>query len=352
MERTRNYAFDILRILATICIVFHHYQQVTGAYFENRINFCNGRFYFGYVVEFFFLLSGFFMYHYIKKIFAGMTFRDFILPRLIRLLPLVLLSGIFYEICLGIYKLLYGEDWFGIKITIWGVIINALGIQDGWVFQNPCVNNVTWYVSVLILCYVTFYIATCFGKNLKIPCVYLYIFIILLGCGVQTYGINLPFFNQSSARGYYSFFTGILLAMYLKKHEVTKKSVVGSTGIIIGFISILVLKSEWIENGVNYLVTFLVYPAVLMCFSWEPLHGIFKHKYIGKLGKITYDVYIWHNVNFVVMYIIIKILNLNINLYSYKTMVIYAIIQFVVGYLSYHIIEKPLYSFWNKKYIR
>ena len=48
----RDYSLDILRIAATILIVFHHYQQCTGAFFEGRLNFYNGRFYFGYIVEF------------------------------------------------------------------------------------------------------------------------------------------------------------------------------------------------------------------------------------------------------------------------------------------------------------
>lgn len=60
----RNYSLDVLRIIATVLIVFHHYQQATGAFFEGCLNFFNGRFYFGYIVEFFFLLSGFFMVNY------------------------------------------------------------------------------------------------------------------------------------------------------------------------------------------------------------------------------------------------------------------------------------------------
>lgn len=43
----RNFSLDFLKIVATIGIIFHHWQQVTGAYFENHINFYNGRFYWG-----------------------------------------------------------------------------------------------------------------------------------------------------------------------------------------------------------------------------------------------------------------------------------------------------------------
>lgn len=54
MGNERRYSLDALRIIATILIIFHHYQQVIGGYFEGHINFWNGRFYFGYIVEFFF----------------------------------------------------------------------------------------------------------------------------------------------------------------------------------------------------------------------------------------------------------------------------------------------------------
>lgn len=213
----RKYSLDVLRIIATILIVFHHYQQVTGVYYEGHINFYNGRFYFGYVVEFFFLLSGYFMWRYVEKIENGLSFPKFFAPRALRLLPLVFIGGITYEVLLYIYQQTCGGDWFGVSITVWGVIIDALGIQDGWVFTNPMVNNPTWYISVLLLCYVVFYLLTYLSKRWQVPHAYLFAFMVLLGCGIQTYGINLPFLNGSSCRGYYAFFFGVLLAEGLER---------------------------------------------------------------------------------------------------------------------------------------
>ena len=224
MGNERKYSLDVLRIIATILIVFHHYGQVTGLYLEGHINYWNGRFYFGYVVEFFFLLSGYFMYRYIGKITNGLTFKKFFLPRALRLLPLVFISGVTYEVLLGVYQKICGGDWFGVSITVWGVIINALGVQDGWVFANPMVNNPTWYISVLLLCYIVFYLLTYLGKRWQIPHTYLFVFMVLLGCGAQTYGLNLPFLNGSSCRGYYAFFFGVLLAEWLEKLNAAKKS--------------------------------------------------------------------------------------------------------------------------------
>lgn len=49
---------DLLKAVAVTLIVFHHYQQSFGVTFPG-LNFYGGKFYFGNLVEFFFLVSGF-----------------------------------------------------------------------------------------------------------------------------------------------------------------------------------------------------------------------------------------------------------------------------------------------------
>ena len=160
MDRERNCSLDVLRITATVLIIFHHYQQITGAYFEGHINFFNGRFYFGYLVEFFFLLSGYFMYRYVEKIREGLSFEAFFVPRALRLLPLVFVSSVAEQVFLGVYKSVCGggTGFDNVSISIWGLVLNAFGLQTGWVFNGYMINNPTWYISVLMLCYVVFYL--------------------------------------------------------------------------------------------------------------------------------------------------------------------------------------------------
>ena len=68
----RSYSLDLVKTIATAIIVMHHYQVVTGARFQT-INFDGGWFYWGYIVELFFLLSGYFMQKYVPVIREGKT---------------------------------------------------------------------------------------------------------------------------------------------------------------------------------------------------------------------------------------------------------------------------------------
>ena len=155
--KQRDYSIDFIKIVATVLIVFHHYQQITGAYFDDGINFFNGTFYYGYIVELFFVISGYFMFSYISRIEDGLSFPIFYFNRFIRLFPIMAMGAVAYEVFLVIYQHTYQSSWFDNMPTFWGTIIASLGIQSGWGLPNLCVNNPTWYISVLMLCYILFY---------------------------------------------------------------------------------------------------------------------------------------------------------------------------------------------------
>ena len=70
---------------------------------------------------------------------------------------MLLIGAVLYEFFLVTYHRIYTSSWMDITASFWGIIIDALGIQDGLVLSNPCVNNPTWYISVLLLCYIIFY---------------------------------------------------------------------------------------------------------------------------------------------------------------------------------------------------
>lgn len=345
----RDYSLDFIKIIATVLIIFHHYQQLVGVYFENKINFYNGKFYFGYIVELFFVLSGFFMYSYIDKIKIGVSFKKFYLKRLCRLFPLLTVGAISYEILLVIYQRIYQDSWFGIAPTFWGTVISALGIQDGWALPNPCVNNPTWYISVLMLCYVIFYFLVYIAKRLDLKVQYLFVFMIFLGMGINTYGINLPFLNSSSCRGYYAFFFGVLLAEFLNKHDIGKVDTLISVIMIIVITLLIIFQYDFMASGINYIMTFIYYPALIILCKSKTVSRVLNRKIIGKLGQISFDVFIWHNPFYLVLYICIRVFNWNCNLNSYVTMMCYAVVCYIVGTISYFVIERPVAKLIDKQ---
>lgn len=339
----REYSLDFIKIVATILIVFHHYQQVIGVYYNKGVNFAGGKFYFGYIVELFFVLSGYFMYSYIAIIQnQKVDFLNFYLKRLGRLAPLMAIGAISYEILLVIYEYIYGQPWFDIKPTFWGTIIASLGIQDGWGLTNPCVNNPTWYISVLLLCYIVFYMSVYIASRWNIKPQYIFAVMIFLGMGIQTYGIDLPFLNASSARGYYAFFFGILLAGFLKRKYIGVKWMIVNVITVLILTVLIVLTPDFMDKGINYIMTFIYYPAVIIFFKSQVVKKVFDNNIWGRLGRISFDVYIWHNPFFILLFILIKIFNWNLNLSSCWFMIVYAIICYLFGTISHYFIEKPL----------
>ncbi len=336
--QTRDHSLDFLKIIATILIVFHHYQQITGVVWDNHINFYNGSFYWGYIVELFFVISGYVTFHYIAKIKNGTCFKDFYFKKIRRLLPLVACSAILYEILLYTYQSLYHTDWFGIQINIFGIFIDSLGIQNGWGFSDPMVNYPTWYISVLLLCYIIFFIAIYISKKTNIPELYFYLFLILAGCGITTYELNLPFMTAQTARGYYAFFTGIVLAVILNKYRINYKMILASILSIVTILYMIVTHSEWIPQGLIYILTFILYPAIIIIFQSDPFKKLFVHKFWGIWGNISFNVYIWHNPMFLLMFIVLKLTSWNPDLSKISSMYFYCLIAEIVGLLFYFLL--------------
>ncbi|MDD3242966.1 MAG: acyltransferase [Eubacteriales bacterium] len=271
---------------------------------------------------------------------ANFTFGTFQLKRAARLLPLVAIAAVVYEGLLFVYNRLYPQPYCGLSVSVWGIVIDALGVQEGWVFANPCVNNPTWYISVLLLCCAVFYLLTRLAGKKKFPAAYLYAAMILLGCGIQEYQINLPLLNPSSCRGYYAFFTGLLLAQALKGRQV--KSWVGIGAGLTVAAGVLLFAAKGMVSGTPYLLTFIVFPALIVLLHTKTAQKIFRFRFFGVWGALSYDVYIWHSALYIAMYILMKVLNWNLDFSNVWVMLGFCAAAEAVGAVSYFVLEKPL----------
>ena len=343
--RQRIGGLDVLKVIATILIVFHHYQQITGAFWEG-VNFYGGEFYFGYLVELFFIISGFLAFKYISRIREGMRFTEYVKRKFFRFFPLMFVSVIVSSLLAHLYIILYGDVFWGIDTySFWTILVASIGIQAGWGIEFPMINSPTWYISVWFLCHIILYIIVYISKRMRISEKYFFICMIFIGLGINYYSIRLPFFNEFTCRGYFAFFYGIIMVdivSILKNNKGEKLWYVAS--VLLAFIvPYLIYKHYWLTTkDEQYILTFIYYPALVFLCTSKNLCKIFNCKLIGKVGQISYNVFMWHFPLMIAMYVFISIFHLNINIYRVQTMILFTVICFVVGIISLYLIEKPI----------
>ncbi len=292
-----------------------------------------------------------------------MKFKTFILYKASRLLPMTFLATVILQINLCIYYLIYPGSKFGTwehvdtMVSLWRLICVSLGIESGWsvVFEA---GLVTWYISVLMLCYIVFYILTLVAKRMEISPVYMYIFMILLGIGINSYTINMPFLNAWSARGFYSFFYGLLFAKYKEKIEVYRWAKIGSilaVLFIIGiyFASCFVAGVRKIITGGSseevYILTFVLYPSLMIILNFPLFQKVFQYKFWRILGESSFDVYIWHMPLLVLFYNIMKLGGVSVDVHTVSCMIGFTFSVWIIGIASYYMLERKIKIFLADK---
>lgn len=351
LSEHRFYTLDALKFFTAIGIVFHHYQQVTGVVFS-RFNFYGGRIYFGYLVELFFILSGFFMAVHIEK-HKGLQLKEFLLGKMIRLYPAAIISGVVFCVSAWIFRFLTGFWWKNNVIGIWNAFVSLLLIHTGGVVPRNGIaaNNPTWYLCVLLICYILYWFILKIASKLKVSPIYFFILGLLVGMAVYGFRMNLPFFNQYTARGYIGFFWGIILYFILlkRKYEVRIKYIAFSILVLCG-IAWIVEPNELYDNF-SMILVYLVYPSlIVIMLTSKIMYKLFYHRVFGIFSGISFEMYLWHSPIMVISSIIVYITAYQPN-YTYVSMILFTILVFVISTILYFLVEIPVTQ-WLKKKMR
>lgn len=338
MPATREYSLDFLKVFATLLIILHHYQHMfMGEY--TFIQYFGGRFYFGYLVEMFFLLSGYFSCHMINEIINGSGyFSGFILKRGVRLLPLMAIAAVVDQLLQFV-----GSGFDFSRLSLWGTFISSLGLQSIGIFEDPGINGPMWYISVLLLCYVLFYFVTWLSKKLLVSRFWLYAIMIFIGVTGISSDADFPFLNSYTSRGYAAFFSGLCLGLLFEKAGDQKKTVWYFLAVcfLIFFVLCYFCAGEIVDEDIQFILLFMVYPAILLLFKSPAALKLFSHRIWGIMGKISFDVYVWH-LNIIRVFLILAALMPTLPVYSRIGMLFFVLTCAVVGILSYYLIEKPI----------
>ena len=346
---TKNGAVELLRILAITCILFHHYQQLSGVYFPGGINFYNGRFPFQYLVELFFLLSGFLAHRYERQIRDGLSFGTYLKGRIARLFPGMIAADLFCYAFLAFYFRQYGSYWMDIPINKWRLLVTLLGMGAGWFTPATQINSPTWYISVLFLCLLLLYLLTRLaqktGKDTGIFCAGM----ILLGVAGWEFILRagpecptIPFWNIYSARGYYAFFMGVLLAK-LKERGIPVSVQIVWLAAGCGTLLWYLLAPGLLLSRINVVLALVIFPPfLLLLVSDRALGASGTWKGIVRLGKLSYSVYLWHVPFFLAAFTILLQKGIYVDLKKPVWMLCYALLSWGVGCAAFYLLEMPL----------
>lgn len=309
-ERYDN--LDLLKALAAVLIVFHHYQQVFHVTFDG-INFYGGSFYWGNLVELFFMISGFVMAVSDRK--GKNVFQKF-LRKCIRIYPSTILACTALIIIVYIGYFITGEfiststDFTNIMT----VISSYLLIFSGWFLSIGLgINNPTWYLCILLLCYLIYFAIEVISEKAHLNRNILYLIVFWFSLLGKHFGKSLPwFFTHQNQRGYTCFFLGVLLYNLVVKRFSNKQmwltvlalAILTALGVlrwgigswivlVLFFYPLLVLAAVIIKQLPGYTTRYLgggIVPDVSMACA---LLYVFKAD--RKIVRDTNDSYIFYN---------------------------------------------------------
>ncbi len=356
LTKERYIGVDALRGLMSIIIAYvYHYGIVFGVRpFVNH----GFAFFYDYAwlgVETFFSISGFMMYIvYEKKIRnSEITIETFLLKRVIKLYPLMILTTCIAALGQWTGYIILGKfpclDIGDTRNTFYAFILNILGLQSGWFsnFDSTSINGPTWYISILFVCYIVFFIIIKISKNKKNEVIFI-IALAILGLQLINYPLNFPLLYWSSGRGYLSFSTGVLLAVFSSVNKINKKHILSITIIII--LTLYMIKINLVGN-IFPIVGLIISPSFLYIVLYSNfINKIAKLKVLKYMGKISLSVYLWNIPLYILINLINQTLKLNIDYSKKLTYILINSIALLISIFSYELFEKPIYKLLKIKH--
>lgn len=334
---------DVLKVIAAIIIVFHHYQQVFSVSFSG-INFIDGSFSFYTMVELFFIISGFVMVigDNPKDRHIGKSF----LKKCVRLYPSVALSVTVILLIQLLHLVLHGECTFWGAYSPLNIISSYLLIFRGFgINVGLGVNNPTWYLCILLQCFLIFYtVKLLFGENEHGK--FIAYFIIALLSGLQK-NYNLfhhpfSFISGYNLRGFSCFFIGALIAVYQK--NVRDKRF----GTLFGILAVLLWTALQVTRRINlnnWAALVFLYSGIVLCLT--SIQQI-PHRMIQKIEGLPFEMFLWHMPVFYLIEFITETAKIEIR-HSYLSMVAVTLFVECLAYFVYTYFEVPVGKWLRNK---
>lgn len=134
--------------------------------------------------------------------------------------------------------------------------------------------------------------------------------------------------------------------MLLTKIDVQKILYQLIAGICCILCVIVLVIIEEVPNE-RILITFLLWPSIIMLFKSKSMENMYNTKILKKIDEYCFDVFIWHGLVIKFIYVLIKTTGINF-VKSYAVMIATVIIAFCIGCISHKFISVPINKLINK----
>ena len=299
-------------------------------HFNTGINFYGGGIQFGYIVEIFFMISGFLTI----RSFKDRNFLSFYIKKWVRIFPYAFIATLFAAIIFLLYRAIFNVDLFGKSFSPGCYITSLLCMHQGWVYEYSLgVNNPTWYLCVLLWIYILFYALESINRWAQEKYIFSFriiycLFLIILGALGWRFNFSFPFLYKTDCRGYAAFFLGVLLYELTKKARKIRLFLCGLILFIVGAMLILIMhRLSWA------VCVFLIFPGtLLMTINSKQFPNII----VEKIGDCTFEIYLWHIPIFLLIECICNFFAIA-KVHTAYSMILITIFILCIGMLANHI---------------
>lgn len=280
----KNTAVEALRFLFMVMICIHHSQYIEAMHH-------------GYLaVEFYFVLSGVFLYRtFLKEKRPGVL--DYSINRLVRFFPEYAIAFVAYAI-IGYQSFVAAYGNHELTDTIMNTINSLFMLNGSGIFKGGF-NTALWFVVVLVIGGGLLYSLLCYNRRLSITIVFplialfYYTYIFSAGDTLERWSVDGGIFFNPLWRGMSGLALGVMFwEMFRRKGMELSKvwvNLVSLTSLVL--IGCMVFTAGFFDEYILLLV-----PCVLIgAFTdGSVLESIFRHKVWAFLGGVSFEMYLLH----------------------------------------------------------
>ena len=351
------YSLDALRGVASLAVVFWHWQHFFYAGHELTSNFTRETqplfsFFFlfyrsGWLAsDLFFSLSGFIFFWLYSQAITNhtMTPRTFFILRFSRLYPLHMVTLMSVIVGQAIYTSIHGDTFIYANHDARHFILNILmipsiGLEHGYSFNGPI-----WSVSVEVVLYAVFFVV-CWHTKPRL------LYLIALSATGFLAVSNL---YEPVGRGLGSFFLGGCVHQFflcvLRSRHLTPISVMAVIATIAMWCGTIYWSyseafhgaSGWLGRLSSIFPMTILFPSTILSLALVESRRGTLGKRISFLGDISYSSYLWHFPLQLVFVLVAPLVGATtLSFQSAASLILYFVTLVAISLASYKFIERP-----------